>query len=172
MVTHDLRQALLLADAIAVLVDGALAQMGPRDEVLRQPAGPEVARLVGMVNLLPGVGAGPVSGGLTRIVLGPGAELASSASLPEGTPVWVGIRPENVKLEPAHGDDVARLGRATVLRIVSDGVLATTLLEWAGLELRTHLVAGRGLGHTLKRGDRVSITIRPEDIHLLPRSDS
>ena len=98
-----------------------------------------------------------------------GAQLAVAARLAPGTPVWVGIRPENVKLEAAHGDGEAGLGRAQVLRIVSDGILASAWLAWEGVELRTHLVAGRGLGHTLKRGDAVRLAIRPEDVHLMPR---
>ena len=168
MVTHDLRQALLVADRVAALRAGRLLQVAPRDEILRRPAAPEVARLVGMTNLLPGTVTGR-TGGLVRVELFSGGRLAASASLAPGTPVWVGIRPENVKLEAAHGDGEAGLGRAQVLRIVSDGVLASAWLDWEGVELRTHLVAGRGLGHTLKRGDAVGLAIRPEDVHLMPR---
>ena len=48
MVTHDLRRAMLLADRIAVLIDGTLAQVGSRDAVLEQPSTIEIARVVGM----------------------------------------------------------------------------------------------------------------------------
>ena len=54
VVTHDLRRALLLADRIAVLQQGRLAQCDARDVVLGHPVSPEVARLVGMSNLIPG----------------------------------------------------------------------------------------------------------------------
>jgi hypothetical protein len=37
------------------------------------------------------------------------------------------------------------------------------------LRLRTHLLAGRGLGQTLKAGDGVFLAVRPEDVHVLPR---
>ena len=43
MVTHDLRRALLLADRIAVLMEGKLVQHGRRDDVLRQPNSPEIS---------------------------------------------------------------------------------------------------------------------------------
>ena len=52
--THDLRRALLLADRIAILIGGSIAQQGPRDEILLHPASPEMARLVGMTNLAVG----------------------------------------------------------------------------------------------------------------------
>jgi ABC-type Fe3+/spermidine/putrescine transport system ATPase subunit len=170
MVTHDLRQALLLADRIAVLLDGALAQEGRRDDVLRRPASPDVARLVGMANLWLGRVVEPGTPGLSRfpgstIELGDGVRLTSAERFAPGTDVWVGVRPENVKLSVGEAPP-----EASVTSIVSDGVLVTAVLDWQGLELRTHLVAGRGLGNTLKRGDAVSLTIRPEAAHLMPRS--
>lgn len=172
LVTHDLRQALLLADRVAVLCDGRLLQLGPRDEVLRRPATVEVARLVGMGNLLEGRVLGRHADGRVMVELATGARIEAHADLEAGTAVWAGIRPECVKLEPpAHDPVPGRGGRALVGRIVSDGVLATAWLAWSGLELRTHLVAGRGLGATLKRGDAVWLTVRPEDVHLIPRAD-
>jgi osmoprotectant transport system ATP-binding protein len=45
-VTHDLAEALLLADRIAVLAHGRLLQLGTPRDLLRAPADPVVARLV------------------------------------------------------------------------------------------------------------------------------
>lgn len=45
-VTHDMTEALLLADRIAVLHAGRLLQVGSPGELLRSPAGEQVARLV------------------------------------------------------------------------------------------------------------------------------
>ncbi|MGQ0562765.1 MAG: ATP-binding cassette domain-containing protein [Gemmatimonadota bacterium] len=46
LVTHDLREAVLLADRIAVLRHGRLEQVGTAGEVLSAPATPYVAELV------------------------------------------------------------------------------------------------------------------------------
>ncbi len=47
-VTHDIDEAIKLGDLVAVLqVGGVLAQFGPPDEVLANPASPFVARFVG-----------------------------------------------------------------------------------------------------------------------------
>jgi molybdate transport system permease protein len=54
LVTHDAAEAALLADEVLVLLDGRLAQSGPPQVVYRRPATPEVARLVGIDNILPG----------------------------------------------------------------------------------------------------------------------
>lgn len=62
-VDHDLDQAGALADHVGILIDGRLIQTGPPDEVFRRPATPEVARFVGVRNLLDGeVLADPADG--------------------------------------------------------------------------------------------------------------
>jgi molybdate transport system ATP-binding protein len=53
LVTHGLDEAMALADEMFVLKDGALLQSGPPAAVLDQPAGEEVARLLGRFNILP-----------------------------------------------------------------------------------------------------------------------
>jgi ABC-type Fe3+/spermidine/putrescine transport system ATPase subunit len=168
IVTHDLRQALLLADRIAVLSAGALAQLDARDEVLRHPASAEVAALVGMSNWLPGRVRSRDAGGLAVVELAPAATLRSGTACAVGTDVWVGIRPEHVKIDVDHSDPNT-LGAASVETRVSDGALVVAWIAWSALRLRTHLLAGRGLGQTLKAGDGVFIAVRPEDVHVLPR---
>ena len=53
-VTHDLREAHLLADSMAVLDAGRVLQFGPRDEIFRRPASRRVAELTGVRNLFSG----------------------------------------------------------------------------------------------------------------------
>ncbi len=167
LVTHDLRQAMLLADRIAVLVGGRLAQVGPRDDVLARPVSAEVARLVGMANLLPAAVVGRDEEGFARVEVAPGCMLRAVSDLPPGARVLAGIRPEHVKVDVGRGETFV-VGKGTVARTLHDGVLATAWIAWAGHELRTVAISGRGLGHSLRRGDQVSFAIRPEDVHLVP----
>jgi len=51
LVTHDLDEAALLADRMAVLADGRILQSGAPADVLQRPASVRVAELVGMRNL-------------------------------------------------------------------------------------------------------------------------
>jgi ABC-type sulfate/molybdate transport systems ATPase subunit len=51
-VTHRADEALRLADRIAVLVDGAMRQLGDPASVLRRPSDPTVATLLGYENVL------------------------------------------------------------------------------------------------------------------------
>ena len=57
MVTHDQGEALALADRIAVLADGRVAQIGPPQEVYCRPATRFVAEFLGAANILQRPGA-------------------------------------------------------------------------------------------------------------------
>jgi molybdate transport system ATP-binding protein len=50
-VTHDLREAHLLADRLAVFDEGRILQFGPREEVFRRPLSRRVAELTGTANI-------------------------------------------------------------------------------------------------------------------------
>jgi ABC-type sulfate/molybdate transport systems ATPase subunit len=171
VVTHDLRRALLLADRIAILESGRLAQCDARERVLNHPVSPDVARLVGMSNLIAGeVAAGP-GGRAACVEVDAQHRIPVPGDRPPGTPVWVGIRPEHLKVEVGRGEGVP-IGKGLVRHVVSDGVASTVTLDWAGCELRTHLIAGRGLARTLSPGDSVTLSIRPGDVHLMERERS
>jgi ABC-type Fe3+/spermidine/putrescine transport system ATPase subunit len=60
VVTHDQEEAAVLADRIAVMFDGRVAQVGTARELHDRPAGETVARFLGSPNLLPGVRSGHV----------------------------------------------------------------------------------------------------------------
>ena len=169
VVTHDLRRALLLSDRIAVLLDGRVAQQGEREAVLERPVGPAVARVVGMHNLIPGrVGS---EGDARFVQVAPQHRIPVASTVPDGTEVWAGIRPEHLKLDTGRGEGVA-FGKARVRSIVSDGAIATVSMEWAGHELRTHLLAGRGIARTLAAGDLALPSVRPEEVHLIQRTSA
>ena len=53
LVTHDLEECLQLADFVCLMETGRFVQSGPREEVFARPANAEVARALGIYNLLP-----------------------------------------------------------------------------------------------------------------------
>ena len=163
MVTHDLRRALLLADRIAVLLDGRLVQAGLRDDVLAHPVSPEVAQLVGMSNLVPGV----VSDDGRFLDVDAQHRVPLDAPEEPGRERVVGIRPEDLRVETERGTG-ASIGKGTVRSIVNDGVAVTLALDWAGLPLSSLALAGSGLARGLAVGDRVSLSVQPERVHVMP----
>ena len=78
-----------------------------------------------------------------------------------------GIRPEHLKVDVGRGEGIP-IGKGVVRTLVSDGVAATVGVAWAGRELRTHLLDGRGLARTLAAGDTLTLSVRADDVHLLP----
>lgn len=54
LVTHDVLDAVVLADRLVVLLDGRVVEQGPTREVLSRPKEPFTARVAGL-NLVPGV---------------------------------------------------------------------------------------------------------------------
>lgn len=164
VVTHDLQRAALVSDRIAVLLHGRLRQAGPRDEVLNHPADAETAELVGMTNMI-----------RADLQADGNARVSDQASIPtpcrnDPGPVLLGVRPEHLKLDVGRGEG-ERIGEALVTAHASDGLLTMLSLDWAGQPLRTHLVAGRGLAREIQVGDRLPLSLRPEDVHILRRKD-
>jgi len=164
VVTHDLSRALLLADRIAVLVAGRIVQAGPRDEVLARPSTPTIARLVGMTNLATGRVV-EHDGGIARIELDSGHVVAGAASMEVGERVWIGIRPEHLKLDVARGEGRS-IGTARVESLLDDGIVTVVALALDGRFFTTHLLSGRGLARRLRSGDSVDIGVVPEQVHV------
>jgi ABC-type Fe3+/spermidine/putrescine transport system ATPase subunit len=139
--------------------------------VLSRPASLEVARLVGMSNLVEGLVRADSSQGeleLSRVEIDAHHHLPVQTSLPPGTRVWAGVRPERLKVDVGRGEGLP-VGKGVVESVVSDGVAVTVQVGWAGYDLRTHLLAGRGLARTIAPGDSVTLSVRPEDVHLIER---
>ncbi|MCK6625213.1 MAG: ABC transporter ATP-binding protein [Anaerolineae bacterium] len=90
-VTHDQEEALSLADEVAVMIEGAILQIGSPQQLYLRPARREVAAFVGEANFLTGVAHGAtVSCPLGELPL---VETAHG-------PVEVLIRPEMARLQP------------------------------------------------------------------------
>src|SRR5215475_6480039 len=94
-VTQDYREAMAIADRIAVLIDGRLEQVAPPEEIYARPASVAVARLFGdpSINLAE---VTPVSdqGALTAEIAGARVRLGCADGEPaDHGPCWLGVRP-------------------------------------------------------------------------------
>ncbi|HYB16178.1 MAG TPA: ABC transporter ATP-binding protein [Streptosporangiaceae bacterium] len=151
LVTHDQDEALSVADRVAALRDGTIAQCAAPEDLYNRPADPELARFIGEANLLEGV----LNGGVVKTLLG---DLPlDPEAVPAGRPgqVTVLIRPEQIELDPGQ-DGMAG-------RVVSYGyhghdavVEVQPALEADG---RTIIVRVTG-GHHLRTGSLVRVRAR------------
>ena len=99
LATHDQMEALRLADALMVLDQGRIRQVGPAAQVINHPCDEFVAGFVGMETVLAGTVVASNSG-LFRVAVG-GHEVLAPGGPRVGEQVLVGIRPENVTLATA-----------------------------------------------------------------------
>jgi iron(III) transport system ATP-binding protein len=101
LVTHDQDEALSLADLVAVLRDGRIAQCATPQDLYAQPIDDELACFVGDANLLGGI----LEGALVQTPLGQLPALWHGEPLPARCPVTVLVRPEQICLHPPDGPD-------------------------------------------------------------------
>jgi iron(III) transport system ATP-binding protein len=184
-VTHDQKEALSVADRLAVLHAGRVRQVGAPEEVYRRPVDAFVAGFIGETNLLDArlLDAGP--GGETRVLTPIGALTGSAAAAPlppAGAAVTVCVRPEAIRFDPAVPG--APNAFAGALRdSVYQGELAR---HWVTLPIdpaaRRAGIAlpSAGDGVTLKvcelnprriareRGVPTAVHVDPEDVVVLP----
>ena len=91
LVTHDQDEALSIADRVAVMQGGRIAQVGPPAEVYAEPVDPMVARFLGEANLV----KGRVAGGRAVTALG---ALELRRPVDDTDQAWVLVRPEQVEI--------------------------------------------------------------------------
>ena len=167
-VTHDLREAHLIADRIAVMDEGRVLQLAPREVVFSEPATRRVAELTGVRNLFQGT----IEDGHVRVE---GFSLRL-AGVDASGPVDVGIRSERCNLRRFDPDDelppnclVANVvedlafGNTHTLRLVPEGAGPTVEVEVAVRPYEVLGVAGRS---------RWVVELPAADLQIMPRTET
>jgi len=98
LVTHDQDEALLMADMVAVIRDGTIAQLATPGDIYDHPVDADLARFVGEANLIDGTGAG-------ELVDTPFGMLTvrNAPHTAEGGRVTVLVRPEQIEVDTHSG---------------------------------------------------------------------
>ncbi|MDT0683532.1 ABC transporter ATP-binding protein [Roseicyclus sp. F158] len=101
LVTHDQEEALIMSDRIAVMFGGRIAQLAPPQELYRRPRTLDVARFIGVMNVLPGEVKEKGPAGVEVRVDGIGRARIEPEQAPSGARIgtgWAGIRPETMSV--------------------------------------------------------------------------
>ena len=162
VVTHDQVEALSLADRLAVMDAGVVQQFGTPDEVFDDPANLFVAQFVGepQINVVRGVAK--TADGRTRVEIGSGqGHLETSAtSVPDGTAVTVGIRPQDCTLADEGGNGIA-VTVAYFEHLLEFGLATSTV---AGME--EGIVVQTPAAESYEPEQKVVVTAPPERVYL------
>ncbi len=111
LVTHDQHEALAVADRVAVMRHGRIAQLGPPETLYTRPETAFVASFLGRTNLLPGTASGETAETVLGVVV---------LARPATGAVTVSLRPHEVALTPGGPGQVtsrAFLGHTVRLEV-------------------------------------------------------
>lgn len=179
LVTHDLDEALMLADTLCLLHRGSVLQTGKPIDVLQRPATVDAARLVGQRNIFPAKVVGHcLDRSITRIVWR--ARELEVRHQPQWAPgsdiAWL-IPPSKIIL---HRRDRPSRGEAEnpVTGIISNfialGDTMISIVRLDGAEARTltfHVSRHVAERNRLGVGERVGLSLLAEAIHLMPAAE-
>lgn len=127
-ITHDQTEARIMADKIAVVMDGKLVQAGTPEEIFEKPANDRIADFVGFENVLKGRVLSCEEGLLRIEVEGTVLEAAGEAGI--GDTVHAGLRPENIVLSKTFTQSSIRNSlKGTVIEVQSLGALVRVRVD-------------------------------------------
>jgi len=129
-VTHDMNEALMLGDRVAVLMNGKLVQTGSPHQVFSAPSTPEIAEFVGVETIIPGVVASTDQGLIKVKTQNATLDTVGQASV--GSDVFVCLRPEDITLwlpENARITSARNSIPCRIERLLPEGPLVRVLLD-------------------------------------------
>nr|WP_233808357.1 sn-glycerol-3-phosphate ABC transporter ATP-binding protein UgpC [Paraburkholderia sp. HP33-1] len=162
-VTHDQIEAMTMADHVVVLRAGQVEQQGAPLALYHRPANRFVAGFIGSpgMNFIEAV-IGP-DGYTAQFGGANGQTLALGRSLPAGAEVWIGLRPEHLRLQRGAGglrgvvDVVESTGSMSFVTVKLDGVAAPVLVAQAGV-------------CAIESGEAFGLDIASEHVHVFDRN--
>lgn len=167
-VTHDLEEALAVADRVAVMRAGGIEQVAAPRALYEHPASVFVARFLGRANILRGTVRGGPSERSLETAIGP---LPYTGPAPPGAPGAVLIRPEQIDLTagppPAAAPGNAISLRGTLQATSFRGIATLATVRAGSVTLQTLVTGARPLPAA---GTPVTLTFAPKTA-VVPLTD-
>jgi molybdate transport system ATP-binding protein len=111
LVTHDIEECFALADQVLIVMGGKVAQSGAVRKVFEQPANVDVARVLGLYNVLPvEIRALDPGRNSSKLRIGDGQEIAGPYFPGRliGDHGWLCVRPEQLTAVPRNGSSATK----------------------------------------------------------------
>ncbi|MBI4969507.1 MAG: ABC transporter ATP-binding protein [Rhodospirillales bacterium] len=171
LVTHDLDEAVMLADRMAILYRGRTLQTAPPAEILARPASPLVARQVGHTNLFE-AHILDLDSTATRLVWqGRVLEARPQPGFVKGQKVHWLIPAADVLLhsrfKPSKGEKENPIEGVVRDRLPLGETETVTLAVESGETLAMTLTRHAAARNDLKPGDRVTVSLLGQAIHVM-----
>ncbi|MGE0232353.1 MAG: ABC transporter ATP-binding protein [Flavobacteriaceae bacterium] len=157
IVTHDPEEAMLMADRIALMRKGTIAQIGSAQHLYHEPVDIDVAKFFSEINLLEGTGgAGFIATPLGNLPYG---------SAENGAVYAVGVRPHGIRVA-AEGEG-GTAGRIIMRRFSGESDFLEIVVEGIDRPLMARARPDAGFA----KGNDVSLSVDPHGI-LVFRSNA
>ena len=164
-VTHDQKEALSLADRLAVMCAGRIEQVGEPRAVYRVPRNRFVADFLGEMNWLPAVVQARAGAALSLSTAVGAFDAPAGDGWLVGRKAWLGFRPEAVRIGPGPSNGLA----TTVLQASYLGEIEQYELELVG-GVRIKAVE-QNPPVARQAGAALPVHVMPEDLVLAPREE-
>ena len=169
-VTHDLDEALLLADRVAILLAGQIRQIGSPDQVFSSPIDSDVAAFVGVETVVP---THVIASREGRVLLDAnGVTLEAVGDLPPAQSALLCLRPEDVTLWtdlPSSPSSSARNRLSgQIARLTPRGPLVRVVID-CGFPLVALITRTSAQEMGLVERKRVTATFKASAVHLIAR---
>lgn len=175
LVTHDLAEAAMLADRIAVLHRGRTLQSGPTGMVMTQPASATVARLIDIRNIFSATVLAQGSDGSVIDWQGIRLEAPGRSDFPPGSRCQWCIRASQIVLHrrdrPSQGERENPVS-GRIVEMVSLGDTVGLDIEVNGARLQFSLSSHVAQRNGLAPNEMVTVSLRAEGIHLMPEESA
>ena len=162
MVTHDQEEALVMADRIAIMKDGALLQVGPPKEIYELPRSRFAADFIGVMNFLPvtansGVfqarDGSPITATHVNDAAGTGAAVAA-------------VRPERLSI--GEGGENRLSGTVSAIAYHGLDLLLHITTELSDTPVIARMTADVADRHRPETGQPIALSWSPRDTHIFP----
>ena len=155
-VTHDQEEALTMSDTIVVMKDGVIQQIGTPTDIYNEPKNSFVANFIGESNIF----SGTYLGNKKVRFMGKTFDCVDEVDVNEK--VDVVVRPEDVEF--ANEDNG-----------IANGKIISSIFK--GIHYEMVMLVGKTeviIQNTIERkvGEKVSITIKPDNIHIMKKEFS
>ena len=165
-VTHDQKEALSMADRLAVMEMGRVEQVGEPRSLYTRPENRFVADFIGEINLIPGEIAGTDPDTRIDTELGPIVGRISHDALQRGDRVYCAVRPEAMSFlegEPTEDENVVS---GQVRNVIYLGDLEQYIVDLVdGTEVK--VVEHNPLHRKAQMGEGVRIRFSPASVVVL-----
>ncbi len=165
MVTHDRNEAQMLSHRVAVLMQGKIVQMGSPKDIFASPDSEDIAKFVGMENVIEGK-VFCNKDNVAEVDVG-GQKIIGVSPCREGGMVNVFLRPEDITLSLAKPSSSARnvfYGR--ILSLIPSGPLIHVTLD-CGFPLTVLITRLSTEEMELEKGKSVYASFKATAVHII-----